>query len=55
MVFELPLVDLPRRVLDFPDVVHELSIGVVDVLLQEGLDDAGLLLDQLLHMLSRSR
>ena len=52
MVFELPLVDLSGGVLDFLDVAHELAIGSVDVLLEEGLDDAGLFLQQLLADIS---
>jgi hypothetical protein len=44
MVFELPLVDFPGGVLDFFNVVHEFTIGGVNVLLEKGLNDAGLLL-----------
>ena len=44
MVFELPLVDLPGGVLNFFNVVHELTIGCVYVLLEKGLNDASLFL-----------
>jgi hypothetical protein len=46
VVPDLALVGLPGGVLDLVDVLEELAVGTVDVVLQEGLDDALLLLLQ---------
>ena len=48
LIFELTLIYFPRWILDLLYIGHKLSIGSVDVFLEEGLDDASLFLKQLL-------
>lgn len=47
VVPKLSLVGFARGVLDFLDVGHELPVGSVDVLFEEGLNDAPFLFQQL--------
>lgn len=47
VISEFSLVGFPGGVLDLFDVGHELSVGSVDVLLEEGFYDASLLFDEL--------
>lgn len=52
MIFELSLVDLSGGILDLSDIFHELAAGVVDILFEEGFDDAGFFVEQLVLYIS---
>ena len=50
LILKLPLINFLRRILNFLDIIHKLSIMRVDVLLEEGLDDGCFLSEELLGM-----